>query len=200
MKTVLVLYATVEGQSRKVAEHAALRLREKGLQVRVHDVSELNALFSLGHHSAAVLVAPVHASFHPRPMLQFVREHGEELAKMPVRFFSLSLSQAGVELPNVTEAQRERARADVRHLTTLLCKSTGFPESKVVPVAGCLAYSRYGFFKRLLMRHIAKKAGGSTDMSRDHSYTDFALIDRALDELCQGWVEVEVPSYLARCP
>ena len=84
--------------------------------------------------------------------------------------------------PPGARPRRARATADVRHLTEMFCKQTGFPAAQVTPVAGALAYSKYGLLKRLLMRHIAKQSGGSTDTSRDHVYTDFAELDRLLDE------------------
>jgi menaquinone-dependent protoporphyrinogen oxidase len=188
MKRVLVLYATVEGQSQRVAEHAARRLTEKGMGVRILDVCDVRHPFALQDYSAALLVAPVHASFHPRDMVRFASEHREELATMPARLLSLSLSQAGVELPSATAVQRERACVDVQHLITLFCKATGFASERVTPIAGCLAYSRYGFVKRQMMRYIASRAGGSTDTSRDHDYTDYARVDQALDQLCEGRV------------
>jgi menaquinone-dependent protoporphyrinogen oxidase len=194
MKRVLVLYATVEGQSLKVAEHAARRLTEKGFGVRILDVRDVRYPFALHDYSAALLVAPVHASFHPREMLHFVSEHREELAKMPARFLSLSLSQAGVELRDASPQQRARACEDVQHLTTLFCKATGFAKDNVTPIAGCLAYSQYGFLKRLGMRYIAKRAGGSTDTSRDHAYTDYAHVDQAIDQLCAGLVTEQTPT------
>jgi menaquinone-dependent protoporphyrinogen oxidase len=189
MNKVLVLYATVEGQSQKVAEHAVRRLRDKGQSVRILDVREVRYPFSLNDYRATLLVAPIHVSFHPRAMVRFVSLHREQLAKMPARFLSLSLSQAGVELPSATAQQRARSLADVRHLTELFCNATGFDARRVTPVAGCLAYSKYGFLKRQAMRYIAKKAGGSSDTSRDHEYTNFANVDAAVDALCHEFAE-----------
>jgi menaquinone-dependent protoporphyrinogen oxidase len=184
MNRILVLYATVEGQSLKVAEHAARRLRDKGLNARTSDVNELHDPFQLSSYAAVLMVAPVHASFHPRAMVRFVSLQREQLARMPARFLSLSLSQAGVELPSATPEQRQRSLEGVRHVTQLLCDATGFDLQRVVPIAGCLAYSKYGFLKRQVMRYIAKKAGGSTDTSRDHEYTNFANVDAVVDALC----------------
>jgi menaquinone-dependent protoporphyrinogen oxidase len=95
--------------------------------------------------------------------------------------FSVSLSQAGVELGSASAAQRAKAEGDVKFLIDKLAQRTGWPRAKVVPVAGCLAYSRYGFFTRLAMRRIARAAGGSTDTSRDHVYTNVAALDRSVD-------------------
>jgi menaquinone-dependent protoporphyrinogen oxidase len=186
MDAVLVLYATVEGQSLKVARHAAERLREKGLDARAVAVDQLGPRFALRSFRAALLVAPVHASFHPRAMRRFVRMHRDALAAMPALFLSLSLSQAGVELAGTSAVQRERSAADVQSLIARFCDATGFPAQRVIPIAGCLAYSRYGFFKRLIMKRIARQAGGDTDTSRDHEYTNFARVDAAVDRLCAG--------------
>jgi menaquinone-dependent protoporphyrinogen oxidase len=45
-------------------------------------------------------------------------------------------------------------------------------ERKVV--AGALMYTKYGWWKRRIMRNIAAKAHGDTDTSRDFEYTDWA--------------------------
>lgn len=193
MKKVLVLYATLEGQSRKVAEHAATRVRDKGISARLEDIAEVHDL-RLASYDGVLMVAPVHVSFHPRAMVRFVSLQREQLAKMPARFLSLSLSQAGVEMPSARPAQREQSLEGVRHVTQLFCDATGFDAQRVVPIAGCLAYSKYGFFKRQAMRYIAKKAGGSTDTSRDHAYTNFANVDAAVDALCSEVTRAAAPA------
>ena len=38
-------------------------------------------------------------------------------------------------------------------------------------------YTQYGSFKNLVMRWIAKRAGGDTDTTRDREYTDWAALD-----------------------
>jgi menaquinone-dependent protoporphyrinogen oxidase len=50
-------------------------------------------------------------------------------------------------------------------------------------VAGRLAYTQYGFFKRWIMRAIARREGGSTDTTRDHEYTDWDAVTRFADEV-----------------
>ncbi|MBK8498636.1 MAG: hypothetical protein IPL52_07420 [Flavobacteriales bacterium] len=51
-------------------------------------------------------------------------------------------------------------------------------------VTGALKYLQNDFFKRFIMRMIAKKEGRETDASRDYEYTDWA----ALREFCDGFV------------
>lgn len=49
---------------------------------------------------------------------------------------------------------------------------TGWRPDRTFLVAGALAYSRYGFLKRRVMRWISRREGGDTDTSRDYEYTD----------------------------
>lgn len=182
MLPVLVLYATREGQSRRVAEHAAARLRRKELTVQILDAAALPPAFALERYAGALLVAPVHVGQHARELRRFLSARRAELARVPARLLSVSLSQAGVEMEHSSDAQRAKAAQDVQHLIDVLCEQTGFSPSKVSPVAGALAYTQYSFFKRLLMRRIARQAGGDTDTSRDHVYTDYARLDGIVDE------------------
>jgi menaquinone-dependent protoporphyrinogen oxidase len=185
MLPVLVLYATREGQSRRIAEHAAARLRRKGLAVQTHDARALPAGFALSEYVGVLLVAPVHVGRHPKEMLQFLRAHRTELTNLPSRLLSVSLSQAGVENALASSAQRSEAAVDVQGLIAALYKDTGFCAGKVSPVAGALAYRQYSFFKRMVMRYIASQAGGATDTSRDHVYTDYAKLDSIVDEFAE---------------
>ena len=44
-------------------------------------------------------------------------------------------------------------------------------------------YTKYNFLVRLVMKYIAKSEGASTDVSRDHVYTDWAALDILADDV-----------------
>jgi len=90
------------------------------------------------------------------------------LNSRPSVFFSVSLSAASRNLAEV-EAARDIARA--------FPTAAGWQPHDVVTIAGCLAYSRYNFLTRLLMKHIARKEGAPTDTRRDYEMTDWAAVD-----------------------
>jgi menaquinone-dependent protoporphyrinogen IX oxidase len=56
-------------------------------------------------------------------------------------------------------------------------KETGWRPERVLPVEGALAYSRYNFLIRFVMKRIARKAGAPTDTSRDYEFTDWSKVD-----------------------
>jgi len=184
VKPLVVLYATREGQTRRIAQHIAAKLRSSGFLVDVLDVvEEMPADFDPARYAAAVVAAPVHIGKHEKAMVEFVKAHRTVLERIPCTFLSVSLSEAGAEDASASAERRERSAANVSLMISRFLRDTGWSPTYVHPVAGALLYRQYGAGLRLLMRFIAKVAGATTDTSRDHEYTDWQALDRFADEL-----------------
>jgi menaquinone-dependent protoporphyrinogen oxidase len=183
MKTLIVLYATREGQTRRIAEGLAERLRTRGLAIDVMGVAHLPDDFDLSRYDAAVIAASVHVGKHESAMVTFVKEHRGRLELMPSMFLSVSLSEAGAEDASAPLEKRTSAAADVRSMIDTFLIETGWSPSHVHSVAGALRYRQYGPLLRLIMRFIAKRAGATTDTSRDHEFTDWQAVDRFAAEI-----------------
>ena len=181
-KRVGVFYATREGHTQEIAERIAADLRNLGLDVDQFDVRR-PIPFSLGHYSAAVLAASAHGGNHETEMVRFVKNHRPELEGMTTAFLSVTLSEAGAERQDATPAEHARFVQDVDGMLTTFFNETQWTPTLVKPVAGALLYSRYNFLLRLVMRSIARKAGGATDTSRDYDYTDWVGLDKFVEEL-----------------
>jgi menaquinone-dependent protoporphyrinogen oxidase len=182
MKPIGILYATREGQTWKIAEYVAARLREQGLQTDVMNLADRPHV-ELTRYAAAVLAASVHYGKHEREMRRFVRRHVAQLNVMPAAFISVTLSEAGVERPSATPEERARFAADVQRVVDAFSNETGWRPKRAKPVAGALLYTKYNFLVRFIMKRIAKANGAETDTSRDYEYTDWAALDRFADEL-----------------
>jgi menaquinone-dependent protoporphyrinogen oxidase len=178
MKKLAVLYATREGQTRRIAEHAASIARARGWFTDVFDVAELDDGWKLDGYASVLLAASIHAGKHEREMLQFVKRHRTELEGMPSALLSVSLTQANAEDPARAASVRLEAQKDVQRMLDDFYTSTGFRPTRVSAVAGALLYSRYNLLIRYVMKRIAKSAGGPTDTSRDYELTDWAALDR----------------------
>jgi menaquinone-dependent protoporphyrinogen oxidase len=181
MERVGVFYATREGHTARIAEHVASSLRRFGISVEVSNIRHAEP--DLAGYSAVILAASVHAGTHEREMVAFVRRHIAQLGRVPAAFISVTLSQAGVEMPNATPEQRAQAAADVQKVLDRFYTDTGWRPKHVKAAAGALLYRQYNFFIRFIMKRISKKAGGSTDTSRDHIYTNWAELDRFTEKL-----------------
>lgn len=182
MKPVGVLYATREGQTRRVAEEIAAGLRQRGVDAAAVDVGKAARDVDLTLYRAAILAASVHIYEHEPEIVEFARQHRDALSAMPNAFLSVTLSEAGAERKDATAEEHARFAADVRIMIDRFIDETGWRPDHLLPVAGALRYSRYNFAVRMLMKRIAREAGASTDTSRDHEYTDWSALDAFVDE------------------
>jgi len=181
MKPIGILYATREGQTKRIADYLGSILDARGYEIESRNVRHSASAIRPDQYGAVILAASVHIGKHEPEMVRFVKEHLLELNCMPAAFVSVSLSQAGVELPHATPEQRAESAAGVREVLDRFYRDTGWRPEIVKPVAGALLYTKYNFLVRFIMKWIARKAGGSTDTSRDHEYTDWAALDQFVE-------------------
>jgi len=172
-----VFYATREGQTRKIAEYLASDLCALGVDsVAVNVDSPEARTVDWASVRGVVLGASIHVGKHEKEAVAFVREHRAQLNERPSAFFSVSLS-AGSSHPEEVKAAAALAQAFI--------EETGWYADEVVSLAGLLAYTKYGFVKRQVLRQIAKREGASTDTSRDHEYTDWDKVNQLAERIAE---------------
>lgn len=182
MKPVAVFYATREGQTQRIAGHVAERLLSSGIETDLRNLLAGADPGDLCRYSGIILAASVHGGRHEREMVRFVKMHREQLEAMPASFLSVTLSQAGAQRKDEPAEKHRQFTVDVEKMIEHFCHETGWHPRRVLPVAGALTYTRYNFFLRFIMKRIAARAGAGTDSSRDYEYTDWATLDRFVDE------------------
>jgi menaquinone-dependent protoporphyrinogen oxidase len=185
LKPVLVLYATREGHTRKIAEHIAATLAGRGQAAEIRDARAPGDFFFLRRYSTAILAASVHLGKHEPEMVEFARRHHVELREMQAAFISVSMSQAAAEDVCRSPDARARSATDVRQMIDRFLDDTGWRPRHVKAVAGALLYRRYGLLVRFVMKRIARRSGAPTDTSRDHVLTDWKALDRFIGEVSE---------------
>ena len=165
MARVLILYATVEGQTAKVAARIAQHLHGRGHAVDARRAETAPADLDLEGFDAVIVGASVHYGRHPGHLRALLRRHGTALAARRGAFFSVSLSA------------RTKPPAAQRYLSNFL-RQAGWQPQHTASFAGALPYSRYAGWKRLLMMAFVGLAGGDTDAARDYEYTDWHAVER----------------------
>jgi menaquinone-dependent protoporphyrinogen oxidase len=167
MARIVVIFGTTDGQTAKVAHHVTEVLRSEQHLVDLIDTRTPLQWTPLQGVDAAVIAGSVRMGKFQRSLVRFVRAHRDALAKIPTAFLAVSMSAAR----DTPAAGREVSKTVARFVD-----ETGFQPRTVLPVAGALLYTRYGFFTKLALRFISKMAGGDTDTSRDYEYTDWAAL------------------------
>lgn len=169
--TLLLVYHSVDGHTRDVAERIAERLRTGGAEVVMTTVEQAPAPAGV---DAVVLGDPIHAGQHSTQLSDYLTGNADALAALPTALFQVCLTSADDD-----PEKKETASGYLEDLQT----STGLRPALAASFAGALPYTRYGRMKRALMKRIAEKGGLSTDVSKDHVLTDWAEVDRFADDV-----------------
>jgi menaquinone-dependent protoporphyrinogen oxidase len=199
MKPLLVLYATREGHTRRIAEHVVATAAKHGVQALSRDLTATAGDIAFGSFSGIVMAGPIHAGKHSRELLRFVKHRREALSQVPTLLLTVCLAQAGVEAGNTDPAKRTSAEHAVQALIDDFSAQTGFHPTRAKAIAGALPYTQYNFFIRWVMRRIVAAEGGDTDTSRDYVYTDWSSLGRLIEEFLRscGPLPDEAPARLA---
>lgn len=193
MKPVLILYATREGRTQRVADRLARTVRFHGLPANNLNAASLPEGFELNDYCAAIVCASVHGGKHEDEVLKFVKLYLPELHEIPTAFVSVSLSEAAAEDTGAPPERRAKAAADVHRMIEMFLTETGWRPTVIRAVAGALKFTKYNFLLRFVMKRIARKAGAGTDTSKDYEYTDWEGLDHFVTEFTKA-INVETPA------
>lgn len=175
---ILVVYATTDGQTRKIARHAMAVLSGIGHGVELLNATEAGAgpdALDLARYDRAILAGSLHAGGYQPALAEFARAQATWLNAMPTLFLAVSLSAAGDD-PDDWQGLH-------KCLDEFLAE-TGWKPGYVEHVAGAFRFSEYGYFRAWAMKRIAATKAPELQAGQDREYTDWA----ALDHLLLGWV------------
>lgn len=171
---ILVVYATTDGQTRKIARFCADRIADQGHAVELLDASDAEGLV-LGRFDGAILAGSLHVGGFQKTLAGFVRASVSDLNHMRSLFLPVSLSAAGDD------------PEDWKGLQDCVAKflaETGWSPGQIAHVAGAFRFTEYDFFRSWAMKRIAAQKGEAVDPHADKEYTDWAALGRMID----GWL------------
>jgi menaquinone-dependent protoporphyrinogen oxidase len=166
---ILIVYASKEGQTEKIAGFIADVVRRHGHQVMVIAGNHPPEDFATADFDAAIIGGSIHMSDYPDYLKNFVTAHKDWLNQVPSALFTVCMA---------IHSKHEQEQKAARAFGPALAEETHWQPAMMETFAGAIKYTQYGFITRLIMRHIAKKEGGDTDTSRDHEYTDWDAVTR----------------------
>lgn len=168
--TVLIVYSTIEGQTGKIAEFVADRLRDAGETAQLLDADETDEA-EFADVDRVVLAAPVHERRHPRAFEAFLTAHAGDLKARPTMLLSVSLSAAFPE--GMEEAQD--------YVDEMTMRTNLEPTEKVL-VAGAIRGGAYDYYSQQVLKHVVL---GNRDFDpstvTEHEFTDWNVLAAKLD-------------------
>lgn len=165
MASVLVLYSTVDGHTRRICERICEVIDEAGhattlLSLAEHEDADVSAF------DAAIIGASVRYGRHRPSVGRFIARNAASLGNMPAALFSVNL---------VARNPAKCTPAGNPYMRKLLRRIPSPP--KILEVfAGRLDYPRYTMWDRLIIKLIMKMTRGPTDVDTVE-YTDWTQVE-----------------------
>ncbi|WP_295313657.1 flavodoxin domain-containing protein [Roseobacter sp.] len=163
------IYATVEGQTGKIASFIADRVRARGDEIALFNADETDTIAFDGV-DAVILAASVHQRRHPRAFEAFLSAAGKELAGLDTMLISVSLSAA---FPEGLEEAGE--------YVTEMKMRTGFEPDRELLVAGAVRNNHYDYFEMQVIRHVVLRDRPYDASVSDYEFTDWDVLAAAVD-------------------
>jgi menaquinone-dependent protoporphyrinogen oxidase len=179
MKNILILYATREGQTAKVAAKLSEQLSKAGAAVQLINAKDkmTAAAINLDVFDLLVFGASMHAGGLEQELVDFINSYKAQI-EPKVRSFFLVLLSAATQDSTLRTEWLEDARQKVDEQLQVHFQT-------IEMIAGALMYSKYSLPLKWIMQRIAKKAGEGTDFSKDYEYTDWKQVEQYSERLLQ---------------
>jgi menaquinone-dependent protoporphyrinogen oxidase len=177
MSSILIVFGSGEGQTAKVAEFLADRLRDLNHKVDVVKGNRLPKGFDINAYDALIIAASVRMMKFQNYIVDFTRKYCSRLKTVPSAFVSISMSEAHPD---------SHAGGFQQEWLDKFVNETGWKPATFASFAGALMYRKYNFITRFVMKKIAQKSGLTTDTTRNHEFTDWEAVGRFADEFADS--------------
>lgn len=181
MKPILIVYATREGQTRRIAEHLADKIAASHAACEMINAAKFTPATRLDEYAVVIAAASLHGGRYEPEMVRFARQNAAQLSRMPGVFISVSLAAKIAADAAALESNRMEAQAAIDKTVRAFVRKTGWSPTRIAVLAGALAYSRYSFLMRIVMKRISAKQGLPVDTSHDYEFTDWKQVAEIAD-------------------
>lgn len=163
MARILIVYGTSDGHTGVIAERIATSLRSVGQDTTVFQGGHIPPATDIASFDAFIVGASVHYGKFQTSIRKFITAHKTTLSQKPSAFFAVSgASSAGAQ-----------GRQDAHTFSEPFLESLQWQPTTTEHVAGAFPFTRYSWWKKLLLRFILKRAGVQVATNKDYVFTDW---------------------------
>ena len=161
----LIIYGTKEGQTAKIAEQIGNFIREKSCDADVYDARKIPRGLSIEPYVGVIVGSSLHYLRWSHKAADFVVGQQPRITTAQSAFFSVSMMASAPDDPKVIE--------ELKKASNKFFDATNWHPATVEHFAGGLAWSKYGFFTRYLMKAISYAQHKPVDTSKDQEFTNW---------------------------
>ena len=174
---LLVVFATVHGQSALIADRIADEAIAAGAAATVRDIRNASPA-DLARCDSIVIVASVQFGRHARSVERFVKRNLARLGSLHSAFISVSGSAA-----------RPETRPEAETVVRKFFAAAGWSPDEYQLAGGAVTFTRYNPLLRFMIKRIYAGRGMTMDTKRDYDYTDWDAVRR----FARAFVEGDTP-------
>ncbi len=168
---ILILYASVDGQTMKIATFITKQLQENGQEFFLCDINDFK--HELADFDKIIIGSSIRYGVHHKAIIDFINEHKEVLDRHKAAFFSV----------NLVARKPEKNQADTNPYVIKFFKEITWRPPLVEVFAGKLDYKKYPFFDRIMIQFIMWMTKGPTDSKTKIEYTDWKRVSAFADKI-----------------
>lgn len=164
VKSIAILYSTVDGQTKKICEFLTTELEQKNFKVSLISIDKFKDEIPL--FDIVVIGASIRYGKHSDVVERFISEKQQELKEVESAFFSVNLvaRKAGKDRPETNP-----------YLVKFLDPIDWKPDLTEV-FAGSLDYRKYSFFDKWMVRAIMFFTNGPVRTAQPVEYTNWERV------------------------
>ena len=175
MPHTLIVYASTDGQTQRIAERLQNTLRRHAVEATLAEIERARQ-FDPADYDCLIAGACVRYGRHDPRMARFLDNNKATIERMPNAFFSVNL---------IARKPEKRNLAGNKYLRKFL-DELSFTPGHVEIIAGKLDYPRYRLIDRVMIQMIMKVTGGPTDGKSVIEYTDWTQVDRLAERMANA--------------
>lgn len=168
---LLILYASVDGQTLKIANFLSEQLEENGYEVVLFDINDFNG--ELINFDKIIIGSSIRYGVHHKAIIDFIQQHKEVLDGHKTAFFSV----------NLVARKPEKNQPDTNPYVIKFFKEITWRPTLVEVFAGKLDYKKYPFFDRIMIQFIMWMTKGPTDSKTKIEYTDWKRVSAFAEKI-----------------
>ncbi len=166
MSSILIVYSTTDGHTRKICQHLQRVIERHGNQVSLADIKDINT-YRLSDFDKIVLGASIRYGKHGPDVYAFIRHNQALLESKPSAFFSV----------NVVARKPDKRQADTNPYVRKFLRQISWRPKDLAVFAGKIDYLRYSLWDRNIIRLIMWITKGPTDPTTNIEFTDWVQVE-----------------------
>jgi menaquinone-dependent protoporphyrinogen oxidase len=166
MASILIVYATTDGQTRKICQRLEQVIEQQGHRVVLVAVQEAGGIDPAAFDKI-VIGASVRYGRHSPLIVDFIEQNRPILESRPSAFFSV----------NVVARKPEKSRPEQNPYLQKFLRTISWKPKHLAVIAGKIDYPSYRPLDRLMIRLIMWMTKGPTDPAAVIEFTDWAQVE-----------------------